>query len=73
MMLDLHIHSSCSDGALSPKEIIDIAVKNNVAAISIADHDGTLAYTEENISYAKKQGITLITGVEMSSRLDTVD
>ena len=70
-MLDLHIHSNCSDGALSPKEIIDIAVKNKVTAISIADHDGTLAYTKENIDYALSQGITLITGVEMSSRLDT--
>ena len=71
MMLDLHIHSNCSDGALSPKEIIDIAAKNHVTAISIADHDGTLAYTKENIAYAKEQGVTLITGVEMSSRLDT--
>ena len=70
-MLDLHIHSNCSDGALSPKEIIDIAVKNKVTAISIADHDGTLAYTKENMDYALSQGITLITGVEMSSRLDT--
>lgn len=70
-MLDLHIHSTCSDGTLTPYEIIDRAVKNKVTAISIADHDGTLAYTDELLAYAKDKGVILIPGVEMSSRLDT--
>ena len=36
---DLHIHSSYSDGAYTPEEIIDIAKKNGVKYISITDHD----------------------------------
>ena len=38
-MIDLHIHTNCSDGVLSPKEAVDLAVKNGVCAISITDHD----------------------------------
>ena len=38
-IIDLHIHTNISDGALTPKEIIDEAVKNNVNTIAIADHD----------------------------------
>ncbi len=52
--IDLHIHSNFSDGKLSPKEIIDIAIKNKIQTISITDHDGIDAYTSEIINYAKK-------------------
>jgi histidinol phosphatase-like PHP family hydrolase len=38
-MIDLHIHSTASDGSLSPAEILDEAVDLNLAAISIVDHD----------------------------------
>ncbi len=69
--IDLHIHTNCSDGTLTPKQVIDEAIKNNVSIISIADHDTLLAYTPEIIKYAKDNGITLITGVEMSTRLGT--
>ena len=48
--IDLHIHTTCSDGALTPCEIIDLAKKNNVSVIAIADHDTTEAYTNE-LSY----------------------
>ena len=37
--IDLHIHTTISDGALTPKEVIDEAVKNGVAVISMADHE----------------------------------
>ena len=53
--IDLHIHSNFSDGKLSPKEIIDIAIKNKIQTISITDHDGIDAYTSEIINYAKKK------------------
>ena len=45
--IDLHVHTTMSDGALSPKEVIDEAYKNGVTVISIADHDTTAAYNEE--------------------------
>ena len=42
--IDLHIHTTKSDGALTPKEVIDEANKNGVYAIAIADHDTVEAY-----------------------------
>ncbi|MCK5418787.1 MAG: PHP domain-containing protein, partial [Desulfobacterales bacterium] len=39
MGIDLHIHSTASDGSLTPAEILDQAQKLNLAAIAITDHD----------------------------------
>ena len=37
--IDLHIHSNNSDGTFTPKQLVDIAEKNNVGILSIIDHD----------------------------------
>ena len=66
--IDLHIHTTCSDGELSPKEIIDEAVKNGVKTIAIADHDTTEGYTKELYAYAKEKNINLINAVEISTK-----
>ena len=68
--IDLHMHTNKSDGALTPKQIIDEATKANLQAISITDHDTIDAYTDETIKYAKEQGIKLIVGVEISTKSD---
>lgn len=67
-IIDLHIHTTVSDGALTPKEVIDEAVKNGVSAIAIADHDTVEAYTPELIGYAKEKKIELIPAVEISTK-----
>lgn len=67
-LIDLHIHTNLSDGELSPKEIIDKAIKNNVSVLSITDHDTIDAYTEELYEYAKSKNINLINGVEISTK-----
>ena len=68
--IDLHIHSNYSDGKFSPKEIIDMAKQNNVKYISITDHDNIDAYTDELFDYANKNNVTLIAGVEISTKTD---
>lgn len=68
--IDLHIHTNKSDGALTPKQIIDEAIKANLQTISITDHDTVDAYTDEIINYAKEQGLELIKGVEISTKSD---
>lgn len=68
-IIDLHMHTICSDGTLSPKEIVDQAKKNGVSVIAIADHDTIEAYTPELFEYAKEQGIKLIPAVEISTKL----
>lgn len=67
--IDLHMHTKFSDGELSPKEIIDEAVKNKVNIISITDHDTTDAYCCELYEYAKSKNIDLINGVEISTKI----
>lgn len=70
--IDLHIHSNCSDGALSPKQIVDEAVKNGVLFFSIADHDTVSAYTDEIYNYLKNKNIVLIPAVEISTKFKGV-
>lgn len=69
-IIDLHIHTNCSDGTSSPKEIIDEAKKNNVSVIAIADHDTVDAYTDELLKYAKEKNIQIIKAVEISTKAD---
>lgn len=66
--IDLHIHTTESDGAFTPKEIIDEAYNNGVFTISIADHDTVSAYTDELFEYAKTKNIKIIKGVEISTK-----
>lgn len=67
-IIDLHIHTNISDGALSPKEVIDESVKNNLNTIAIADHDSIDAYTKDLYDYAKEKNINLINAVEISTK-----
>ena len=69
-IIDLHIHTTCSDGELTPKEVIDVAIKNRVSVISITDHDTIEAYQKELFDYAKDNNIKIIPGVEISTKSD---
>ena len=66
--IDLHIHTTVSDGSLTPKEVIDEAYKNGVSVISIADHDTIEAYNDELYSYASMRNIKIINAVEISTK-----
>lgn len=65
-LVDLHVHSNISDGANSPAEIIEIAVKNKVKVIALTDHDSIEGIREASIE-ASRNDITLINGIEMSA------
>ena len=67
--IDLHIHTNCSDGAMTPKDIIDEAVKNGVSILSVADHDTVDAYSDELFQYAKSKNILIIPAVEISTKI----
>ena len=70
--IDLHIHTTMSDGFLTPKEVIDEASKNGVSVIAIADHDTIEAYNDELFEYAKSKNVKLINAVEMSTKTKKV-
>lgn len=66
--IDLHIHTTVSDGSLTPKEVIEEASKNGVSVIAIADHDTIEAYNDELFEYAKSKNVKLINAVEISTK-----
>lgn len=69
MSIDLHIHTTFSDGTATPTEIVTLAVQKRLTAISITDHD-TAAGTAEAIDAGRQQGLTVVPGIEMSSLFD---
>lgn len=62
---DLHSHSTASDGALSPSELVQKASEAGVKVLALTDHD-TLAGLAEARRAARQCGLTLIDGVELS-------
>lgn len=65
-MLELHCHTTCSDGTLSPPELVQAAVKAGVSALAITDHD-TLAGWEEALICAQLYNLEIVPGVELST------
>lgn len=66
---DLHIHTTCSDGRLSPEEAVQVAKDKNLVSLSITDHDTFKAYFEA-VDKARELDIELIPGVEITSTLN---
>lgn len=67
MKIDLHCHTTISDGRLTPTEIIHRAIEKNIDVIAITDHDHIAAYFEAKALITKqKLAITLIPGIELS-------
>lgn len=68
--IDLHVHSNASDGTLYPKEVVDLAVENNLSAIALTDHDtidGVLEAKETARQWSQLgKTIELIPGTELS-------
>lgn len=63
---DLHIHSVHSDGAYTPRQIVDLARRSGLAAIAITDHD-TVSGIAEAQTCALQTGVEVITGVEITA------
>ena len=66
--IDLHIHSTASDGTFSPAEILALASGLNLAAIAITDHD-TINGSKEALSIGVPPSLKFLTGVEISASL----
>lgn len=63
---DLHTHTTCSDGSLSPRELLQEAVQKGLSGISITDHDSIQAYSGlESLGYP----LEILTGVELTTQL----
>ncbi len=64
--VDLHLHTTASDGALSPSEVVRYAKAKGLQAIAITDHD-TIDGCEEGLSEGGRIGFEVIPGIEISA------
>lgn len=69
-MIDLHVHTTASDGQYSPSQIIEKAVEKNISVLAITDHD-TVAGLEEGKNAAKSHNLTFVQGVELNINYPT--
>jgi len=65
--IDLHTHSTASDGSLSPGELVVYAKRKKAAAIALTDHD-TIDGVEAALTAGKEQGLEVIPGLEISAQ-----
>ena len=70
MALDLHVHSTASDGTVLPRELVRQAAHANLRALAIADHD-SVSGLPSAMEEAEETGITLIPAVELSATHDS--
>ena len=63
--MDLHIHSTCSDGSFTPREIVELARAKGLKAIAIADHD-TVEGVAEAVAAGAERSIEVVPAVELS-------
>ncbi len=66
---DLNIHSNISDGVLTPEEIVELAIRKGLAAISITDHDAVDGI-DPGFAAIKGRPLELVPGIEFSSRFE---
>lgn len=64
--VDLHSHTTASDGLLSPTEVVRLARQKGLAAVAITDHD-IVSGIDEAIVEGKNLGVEVIPGVELST------
>lgn len=65
-MIDLHVHSTYSDGTLSPEELIRLAEENGVTAVALCDHN-TVGGLSEFLGAAQGRNLEAIPGIEFST------
>lgn len=67
--IDLHIHTTASDGTYTPIELVDYALQKNISAIAITDHD-TMDGIKEAADYIRENNLPLelIPGMEVTTR-----
>lgn len=66
-IIDLHCHSTASDGTLSPSELVEQAANNGVKYLALTDHDSISGIEEASLS-GELLGVNIIPGVEFSAQ-----
>lgn len=69
-MIDLHTHTICSDGSMTPAELVRHAKTSGLSAVAVSDHD-TADGVREAIKTGTETGIEVIPAIELSAASDT--
>ena len=64
--VDLHLHTTASDGRLTPTELVQLAASSGLQTISVSDHDTTAGLAEAQLAVDRIPGMRLIPGIELS-------
>jgi predicted metal-dependent phosphoesterase TrpH len=72
MRCDLHMHSTLSDGSLPVPELVELVRQAGVTVFAITDHDSVAGY-EQASELARAAGIELLSGIEISTRLESLE
>jgi predicted metal-dependent phosphoesterase TrpH len=67
-MIDLHSHTTASDGTFSPAQLVDEAGRAGVRILGITDHDTFSGY-DRAVPLARQAGLELVCGIELSTKL----
>ena len=68
--VDLHSHTTASDGALSPRELVRLAVKHGVRVLAVTDHDSTDGLADAVAEAALHPALTIVPGLEINCDVD---
>ncbi|MBQ9718968.1 MAG: PHP domain-containing protein, partial [Clostridia bacterium] len=68
--IDLHTHTTCSDGSMTPEELVCHAKESGLSAVAVSDHD-TADGVKAALEAGKKYGIEVIPAIELSAKSDT--
>ena len=71
-MIDLHLHTTASDGLCEPAVLVDLAWRAGIRTMSVTDHD-TIAALSEVESAATRSGIAFVPGIEITAVHDGRD
>lgn len=66
-LVDLHLHTTASDGRLSPAQLVRLAVAQGLKQVSISDHDTTEGLAEAYLAAQELGGLRIIPGIELST------
>lgn len=69
-LIDLHVHTTASDGALAPEQVVEEAARQGLAALAVTDHD-TVEGVDEAQAAGRRLGVEVVAGLEFSLKRET--
>jgi 3',5'-nucleoside bisphosphate phosphatase len=68
--VDLHSHTTASDGRLAPRELVALAARHGVTTLAVTDHDSTSGIAEARTAAEAHPGLTIVPGIEINCDVD---